>query len=141
MVAHWLLLSGPRSPGCVEPVVAAAERGFFDGAALLELHELWTGTASAGADVSSDRDLAMKISQDEMGLTRVGRRLRVLQRLRTAVGMQSSTSQLFTCRHEHSIWNAMRTIHWVDVTISFSCIILYFIAHSISRGGCFLLHF
>lgn len=99
MVAQWLLLPGPRGPGCAEPVAAAAERASFDGAALLELHDLWVGTATAaGVDVSSGRDLAMKILQEEMGLTRIGERLRVFQRLRNAVD-HSSKSDVVSWSH------------------------------------------
>lgn len=86
-VAQWLISPGPDGPGCAAAVAAAAERASFDGAALLELHALWTGAAAvAGADVSSGRDLAMDILRQEIGITRVGERLRVFQRLRAAVG-------------------------------------------------------
>ena len=86
-VAEWLVSPAPGGPGCAVAVAAAAERASFDGAALLELHALWTGAATAaGADVSSGRDLAMDILREEIGLTRVGERLRLFQRLRAAVG-------------------------------------------------------
>lgn len=86
-VAQWLISPGPNGPGCAAAVAAAAERASFDGPALLELHALWTGAgAAAGADVSSGRDFAMDILREEMGLTRVGERLRVFHRLRAAAG-------------------------------------------------------
>ena len=86
-VAEWLVSPAPGGPGCAVAVAAAAERASFDGAALLELHALWTGAATAaGADVSSGRDLAMDILREDIGLTRVGERLRLFQRLRAAVG-------------------------------------------------------
>ena len=86
-VGQWLVSPAPDGPGCAAAVAAAAERASFDGAALLELHALWTGTATAtGADVSSGRVFAMDILREELGLTRVGEQLRVFQRLRAAVG-------------------------------------------------------
>jgi len=82
-VAQWLMSPGPAGPGCAAPIAAAAERASIDGAALLELHALWTATA--GADAASSRGLAMEILQQEMGVSRVGERLRVFQKLRTAL--------------------------------------------------------
>ena len=47
---------------------------------------MWTGTATVvGADISSGRDLAMKILKEDMGLVRVGERLRVFQKLRAQI--------------------------------------------------------
>ena len=53
----------------------------MDGAALLELYTLWT--ASDGAS----KGVAMDILVDELGMVRVGERLRFFQRLRAAVLM------------------------------------------------------
>lgn len=77
---QWMLSSAEAGgPGCAPSIGAAAERASIDGAALLELYTLWT--ASDGASKTMAADILMS----ELGMVRVGERLRFFQRLRAAV--------------------------------------------------------